>query len=182
MSITSTGTARMPAIPFHSITLVVAGVAAVVTFGTNWAMLSAPAMFLGWVAYGVTGETVRHRYANLASYVVGLAFGAGTTLVINRLQPSLGLAATGIAIFALVAIVMCLRALPMFQLSARILSRHHQLLLFGAPADRRNGDRARHGGSGRSNRRSTFRLLSEPLSRPVNHRIRRCQKIQKGNE
>lgn len=114
VSITSTGTARMPAIPFHSITLVVAGVAAVVTFGTNWAMLSAPAMFLGWVAYGVTGETVRHRYANLASYVVGLAFGAGTTLVINRLQPSLGLAATGIAIFALVAIVMCLRALPMF--------------------------------------------------------------------
>ena len=66
-----------------------AGVAAVVTFGTGWAMLSAPAMFLGWIAYGVTGDTVRHRYANLASYVVGLVFAAATTLVINRLQPSL---------------------------------------------------------------------------------------------
>jgi len=114
VSTIATGTARTSAIPFHAITLIVAGVAAVVTFGTGWAMLSAPAMFLGWVAYGVTGDTVRHRYANLASYVVGLAFGAATTLVINRLQPSLGLAAAGIAIFGLVAIVMCLRALPLF--------------------------------------------------------------------
>jgi hypothetical protein len=96
---------------FHSTTLTVAVVAGLVTFGTVAVQLSASGMFLGWVAYGIAATTVRQGYANLASFVIGLALGVGVTLIINALTPSLGLAATGISIFALVAVVMCLRNL-----------------------------------------------------------------------
>lgn len=96
---------------FYPITLVVAVVAGLVTAGTVAAMLSASAMFLGWVAYSINSTTMRQGYANLAAYALGLGFGICTTLVINLLTPSLGLAATGLAIFGVVVLVMSLRTL-----------------------------------------------------------------------
>ncbi len=96
---------------FCSITLVVAVVAGLVTAGTVAVMLSASAMFLGWVAYSINSTTIRQGYANLAAYALGLGFGICTTLVINLLTPSLGLAATGLSIFGVVVLVMSLRTL-----------------------------------------------------------------------
>jgi Protein of unknown function (DUF1097) len=107
MSSLATKPAREPA--FHSITLVVAVLAALVTAGTVAIMLSASAMFLGWVAYSINSKTAAEGYANLGCYVLGVAFGLGTTVVIDQLTPSMGLAATGLAIFVVVVLVMCLR-------------------------------------------------------------------------
>jgi len=105
------GTMRVANPAFYSITLAVALVAGVVTFGTVAVMLSASGMFLGWVAYAMNGQTLRDGYANLVSFVIGLGLGLVTTLAINWLTPPLGLAATGICIFVLVASVMLLRLL-----------------------------------------------------------------------
>ena len=110
MSQTSTDAHRTTT-RFHCITLIVAVVAGLVTFGTVATMFSASGMFLGWVAYSINSQSMRQGYANLASFLLGLAFGIGTTLVINQLSPSIGLAATGLAIFGVVVLVMCLRSL-----------------------------------------------------------------------
>jgi Protein of unknown function (DUF1097) len=101
---------KRTAVPaFHSITLVVAVVAGLVTAGTVAIMLSASAMFLGWVAYSINSKTTAEGYANLLCYVLGVGFGIGTTIVINLLSPTLGLAATGLAILGVVVLVMSLR-------------------------------------------------------------------------
>jgi hypothetical protein len=50
-----TTNAAPPPPRFHAISLSVAAVAAVATLGTNSAMLPAPAMFLGWVAFDLAG-------------------------------------------------------------------------------------------------------------------------------
>jgi Protein of unknown function (DUF1097) len=110
MSSSITGTKR-PSTAFYSITLAVAVVAGLVTFGTVAIMLSASGMFLGWVAYSINSHRVRDGYANLVAFLLGLGLGIGTTIVIKLLTPSLGLAATGLAIFVLVALVMSLRTL-----------------------------------------------------------------------
>jgi hypothetical protein len=101
--------ALSPAAGFHSHTLAVAVVAGAATFGTVAATLSASGMFLGWVAYSINSQTIRQGYANLASFLLGLVLGIGTTLIIDVLAPALGLAATGIIIFCLVALVMTMR-------------------------------------------------------------------------
>ena len=88
----------------------VAVLAGLVRAGTVAIMLSASAMFLGWVAYGINSKTTAEGYANLACYVFGVGFGLVTTIIINWLTPSIGLTATGLAIFAVVVLVMCLRA------------------------------------------------------------------------
>lgn len=111
MTSSSVRSIRAAATAFHSVTLAVALIAGLVTFGTVAVMLSASGMFLGWVAYSINSQTVRDGYANLACFLLGLGLGIGTTLVINLLTPSLGLAATGLAIFVLVAVVMSLRVL-----------------------------------------------------------------------
>ena len=110
MSLSSIAAKRTGAPAFHSITLVVAVLAGLVTAGTVAVMLSASAMFLGWVAYGINSKTTAQGYANLICYVLGVGFGLVTTIVINWLTPSIGLTATGLAIFAVVVLVMCLRA------------------------------------------------------------------------
>lgn len=110
MSALSTDT-KMQSAAFHSATLTVAVVAGFVTFGTVAVMLSASGMFLGWVAYSINNHRMRDGYANLVSFLLGLGLGIGTTIVIKLLTPSLGLAATGLAIFVLVALVMSLRTL-----------------------------------------------------------------------
>jgi hypothetical protein len=111
MSSSSVGSKRAAATAFHSVTLAVALIAGLVTFGTVAVMLSASGMFLGWVAYSINSHTVRDGYANLVCFLLGLGLGIGTTVVINLLTPALGLAATGLAIFVLVALVMSLRKL-----------------------------------------------------------------------
>jgi hypothetical protein len=110
MILSSIASKRTGAPAFHSITLVVAVLAGLVTAGTVAVMLSASAMFLGWVAYGINSKTTAQGYANLVCYVLGVGFGLVTTIVINWLTPSIGLTATGLAIFAVVVVVMCLRA------------------------------------------------------------------------
>lgn len=96
---------------FHAVTLVVAVVAGLATFVTLAASLSAPAMFLGWIAFSVSGATMRQSVADLASFVLGLAFGIGTALVINLLTPALGAAATPLAVTGVVVLVLSLRTL-----------------------------------------------------------------------
>jgi hypothetical protein len=86
-------------------------VAAVTTFATIAVMLPAWAMFLGWVAYSTSGETTRERVANMISFLLGLGVGVGTGLLIAFLTPLLGDAATPLAIFGDVVLVLSLRAL-----------------------------------------------------------------------
>jgi hypothetical protein len=97
---------------FHAITLIGAAVAATTTFVTIAAGLPAWAMFLGWVAYSSSAKTKREGVGNLISFLVGLNFGAATSLTIGFLTPSLGGAAVPLAIFGVVIIVLSLRALP----------------------------------------------------------------------
>ena len=97
---------------FHSITLIGAVVAAVTTFATLTLALPAWAMFLGWVGYSTSGQTARDGIANLISFLLGLALGFGTSLVIGFLTPLLGDAATPVAVFGDVILVLSLRALP----------------------------------------------------------------------
>jgi hypothetical protein len=91
-------------------TLVVATVAGVSTFGTLAVTLPASAMFLGWVAYGL-GAGTREGVANLISFLLGLAFGIGTALAIQALTPALGAAATPVAVAGVVVLVLSLRTL-----------------------------------------------------------------------
>jgi hypothetical protein len=86
-------------------------VAAVTTFATISAMLPAWAMFLGWVAYSTSGATTRERVANLISFLLGLGVGVGTGLLIAFLTPMLGDAATPLAVFGDVVLVLSLRSL-----------------------------------------------------------------------
>ncbi len=97
---------------FHSVTVVTAVVAAAVTFATLTAALPAWAMFLGWVGYSTSGQTLRDGIANSISFLLGVLFGVGTGLLIGFLTPSLGAAATPVAIFGDVVVVLSLRAVP----------------------------------------------------------------------
>lgn len=98
---------------FHTFTLVTAVVAAVATVGTLAAALPAWSMFLGWVAYSVSGQSPRESLPNLVSFLLGIGIGAGTGLVIGLLTPWLGDAATPVAVFGDVILVLSLRALPL---------------------------------------------------------------------
>lgn len=97
---------------FHSITLSTAVVASVATFITLFAALPAWAMFLGWVGYASSGQTRREGVGNLLSFIIGIGLGAATALAIGLLAPLLGDAATPVAVFGDVLIVLSLRALP----------------------------------------------------------------------
>jgi len=101
-----------PAYNFHSFTLIGAVVAAATTFATISVALPAWAMFLGWVGYSTSGQTIRDGVANLISFLLGVAFGVGTALLIVALTPILGNAATPVCIFGDVVLVLSLRALP----------------------------------------------------------------------
>jgi hypothetical protein len=97
---------------FHAITLIGAVVASATTFATLALALPAWAMFLGWVAYSTSAQSPRDGASNLVAFLLGLAFGVGTSWGIDLLTPWLGGAATPVAIFADVVIVLSLRALP----------------------------------------------------------------------
>lgn len=99
-----------PAFRFHAVSLVVAAVAGVSTFGTIAVMLPASAMFLGWVAYNLAPST-REGLANLGCFLIGLAFGIGTASAIALLTPSLGSGATPVAVAGVVVLVLSLRNL-----------------------------------------------------------------------
>ena len=100
-----------PALRFHAISLTVAAVAGISTFSTTSVMLPAPAMFLGWVAFGLGGASMRGGFANLVSFLLGVAFGAGTALAITQLAPALGMLATPVAVAGVVVLVLSLRNL-----------------------------------------------------------------------
>jgi hypothetical protein len=102
-----------PGFAFHAISLGVAAVAAVATFGTARAMLLPPAMFLGWIAYGL-GGSVRAGFGNLGSFILGLGFGMGTAITIGLLTPSLGTLATPAAVAGVVVVVLSLRRFAPF--------------------------------------------------------------------
>ncbi|WP_019832115.1 DUF1097 domain-containing protein [Sphingomonas sp. PR090111-T3T-6A] len=106
----------MPAHPlkdirFHAVSLVVAVVAGVATYGTLAVMLPASAMFLGWVAYNLAGASARDNLADLGCFLLGLAFGIGTAIAIRLLTPTLGDAATPLAVSGVVVLVLSLRTL-----------------------------------------------------------------------
>ena len=101
-----------PSPRFHAISLTVAAVAAVATLGTNFAMLPAPAMFLGWVAFDLAGPSPRGGLANIGSFLLGLAFGAGTALATTWLTPMFGPLAAPTAVAGVVVLVLSLRGLP----------------------------------------------------------------------
>lgn len=102
-------TAGLTDLRFHAITLTVAAVAAIATFGTTNAMLLPPAMFLGWVAFSLGAPSMRHGFANLASFEAGLLFGIGTALATAFLTPSLGTLAGPTAVAGVVVLVLSLR-------------------------------------------------------------------------
>jgi len=95
---------------FHAVSLVVAAVAGLSTFGTIAVMLPASAMFLGWVAFNMA-PSMREGLANLGCFLTGLAFGIGTAIAIAWLTPSLGAGATPVAVSGVVILVLSLRNL-----------------------------------------------------------------------
>ncbi|MBB2200819.1 DUF1097 domain-containing protein [Gluconacetobacter tumulisoli] len=99
---------------FHVVSVAVAAVAGLSTFGTLHAMLPASAMFLGWIAYALGGPSLRGGSARFASFLFGLLFGIGTALVIAALTPSLGAAATPLAVSGVVILVLSLRTMAPF--------------------------------------------------------------------
>jgi len=103
-----------PRLAFHAISLSVAGVAAIATFGTASAMLLPPAMFLGWIAHSLGGPSKGAAWANLGSFVLGLAFGMATATAIGWLTPWLGTLATPVAVAGVVILVLSLRQLAPF--------------------------------------------------------------------
>ncbi len=107
-----TTASAIPPGTFHGITLVGAVVAAATTFLTLSAALPAWAMFLGWVAFNSSGQTLRDGITNFAAFLLGITFGAGTGLLIAWLTPRFGDLATPIAVFGDVVLVLSLRALP----------------------------------------------------------------------
>lgn len=116
MTLLSTSVSQVSAPPlaatrFHSITLMVAVVAAGATVLTLGATLPAWAMFLGWVAYSTAGSTPREGRANLVAFLLGLGLGAATGTVISLLTPLLGAAATPLAVLGDVVVVLSLRNL-----------------------------------------------------------------------
>lgn len=106
--------ASLMTLHFHAASLTVAAVAGAATFGTNTLMLSAPAMFLGWVGYSVGGQTLREGAANLASFLAGIGLGIGTAVLIAFLTPGFGPAAAPTAVAAVVVLVLSLRGLTPF--------------------------------------------------------------------
>ena len=99
-----------PAFRFHAVSLVVAAVAGLSTFGTIAVMLPASAMFLGWVAFNMA-PSMRDGLANLGCFLIGLTFGIGTATAIALLAPRLGAGATPIAVSGVVVLVLSLRDL-----------------------------------------------------------------------
>ncbi|MBB2206022.1 DUF1097 domain-containing protein [Gluconacetobacter takamatsuzukensis] len=99
---------------FHVVSVAVASVAGLSTFGTLHAMLPASAMFLGWVAYALGGPSVRGGCAHFVSFLFGLLFGIGTALAIRALTPGLGDAATPLAVSGVVILVLSLRTMAPF--------------------------------------------------------------------
>lgn len=102
---------RMARSPFFAMTVVVSAVAALVTFATIALGLPAWAMFLGWVAYGTSAETMHEGASSTLSFLLGLALGIGNGLAIGLLTPSLGIAAAPLVVFCDVVIVLSLRSL-----------------------------------------------------------------------
>jgi hypothetical protein len=96
---------------FHGMTLVVAIVAGLSTFGSIAVMLPASAMFLGWVGYSLGSGAPREGVANTIAFVLGVSFGIGTALAITALTPMLGAAATPLAVSGVVVLVLSLRTL-----------------------------------------------------------------------
>jgi hypothetical protein len=101
----------LAAFRFHAVSLTVAVVAGAATFGTIAVMLPASAMFLGWIAFNIAGPSLRDGAANLASFVIGLAFGIGTAIVIALLTPALASGATPVAVAGVVVLVLSLRSM-----------------------------------------------------------------------
>ena len=99
-----------PAFRFHAVSLVVAAVAGLSTFGTIAVMLPASAMFLGWVAFNMA-PSMRDGLANLGCFLIGLAFGIGTATAIALLALRLGAGATPLAVSGVVVLVLSLRNL-----------------------------------------------------------------------
>ena len=100
---------------FHVVSVAVASVAGLSTFGTLHAMLPASAMFLGWIAYALGGASPRGGCAHFASFLFGLMFGVGTALLIAALTPSLGATATPLAVSGVVILVLSLRTMAPFE-------------------------------------------------------------------
>lgn len=99
-----------PAFRFHAVSLIVAAVAGLSTFGTIAVMLPASAMFLGWVAFNMA-PSMRDGLADLGCFLIGLAFGIGTATAIALLAPRLGAGATPVAVSGVVVLVLSLRNL-----------------------------------------------------------------------
>ncbi|MBO9709209.1 MAG: DUF1097 domain-containing protein [Caulobacter sp.] len=104
----------LPPLRFHAVSLAVAAIAGVSTFGATSVMLPPPAMFLGWVAFSLAGPSLRGGFANLGSFLMGLVFGLGTALTITALTPALGGLATPVAVSGVVVLVLSLRGLAPF--------------------------------------------------------------------
>ena len=110
----------MPAIAFpkdfrfHALSLGVALIAAVATFGTSNAMLLPPAMFLGWVAFSLGPPSMRAGFGNLVSFETGLILGVGTAIATRLLAPSLGSLASPAAVGGVVVLVLSLRTASAF--------------------------------------------------------------------
>jgi hypothetical protein len=96
---------------FHAVSLAVAAVAGLSTFGTNAVMLPASAMFLGWVAFNMASPSMRGGLANLGCFLLGLIFGIGAAIAIARLTPSLGAGSTPLVVSGVVVLVLSLRTL-----------------------------------------------------------------------
>jgi len=72
------------------------------------------AMFVGWISYFTRGFTLRQGLINLACVFIGLGLGSAAGAATHALTPHLGSAALTVVVFAVSAVVLSLRHLPVF--------------------------------------------------------------------
>lgn len=99
---------------FTGFTGIAATVAALAAFASVTLGLPLWAMFIGWVAYFTRGLSARDGAINLACVVFGIAFGMAGALFLKELGPALGAAALPLLVFVIAAVVVSLRAAPLF--------------------------------------------------------------------
>jgi hypothetical protein len=70
------------------------------------------AMFVGWIAYFTRGLTLRQGAINFACVLVGIAVGLAAGATMQGLTPQLGVFTLPAVVFAVAAVVLSLRHLP----------------------------------------------------------------------
>ncbi|MGO1072927.1 DUF1097 domain-containing protein [Lysobacter sp. CA199] len=96
------------------VTLGESAVASAAGLGSVLLELPVWAMFVGWIAFFTRGANLRHGLITLACVFAGLILGMAAAAALAVLTPHWGAASVAVGVFAVAAMVVSLRSLPVF--------------------------------------------------------------------